>query len=89
MIDNIWKQFISHENELNKSETLNFLNDFLLQYSEKYAHLSGDFLMEGLMPGKVFDSIFIMLDESKNGRLDKHEILGYLIKLHSGGSGRP
>ena len=82
MTENIYLKFVNHEKELNKSETLNFINDFLAENHDE--DNAGDFTMEGLMPGKVFDSIFAMLDDSKNGRVSKDEILGYFIKLNSG-----
>ena len=63
------------------------MNDFLAENHD--ADEAGDFTMDGLMPGKVFDSIFVMLDESKNGRLDKEEIIGYFVKLIESDSARP
>jgi hypothetical protein len=45
--------------------------------------------MEGLMPGKIFDSIFNLLDSSKNGRVSKTEMLSYFIKLSSAESNAP
>jgi hypothetical protein len=87
MVENIYKKHISHEKELNKAETLNFFNDFLLENFD--GDNAGDFTLDGLMPGKVFDSIFALLDESKNGRLDKEEIVGYFIKLIESDAVRP
>ena len=84
MTENIWNKFINHDKELNKSETLNFINDFLAENQDEDA--ATDFTMEGLMPGKVFDSIFALLDDSRNGRVDRGEILGYFIKLSSSDS---
>ena len=62
MTENIYLKFVNHDKELNKSETLNFINGFLAEHHDEGN--AGDFTMEGLMPGKVFDSIFAMLDDS-------------------------
>lgn len=41
-------------------------------------------MTERLMPGKVFDKIFMILDYNGNNRVSKEEIMLYFVKLVHG-----
>lgn len=80
IITNIYKKFVHQDTELNKNQTLEFLNEFLeAEKLEDLAHEDGN--VDYFTQGQLFNSMFKMLDVDKSGRVSSDEICGYFTKI--------